>query len=63
MTNEKIRFIMDAIALTALHFQAWKNDYTYNTEANEYVCKDVESNGFATKEQSRIEDWFNVSTW
>jgi selenocysteine lyase/cysteine desulfurase len=57
MTNAEIDFIMDAIALTASHFQEWMKDYTYDPESNEYFFKGIEA-----KEQSKIEDWFNVST-
>jgi hypothetical protein len=33
-------------------------DYTYDDECNEYFFKGIE-----TKEQSTIENWFNVSNW
>ena len=56
MTNEEIDFIMDAIELTASHFQEWMKDYTYNPGSNEYSFK-----GIKAKEQDRIEDWFKVS--
>ena len=56
MTNAEIDFIMDAIELTASHFQEWMKDYTYDPESNEYSFKGIEA-----KEQSKIEDWFNVS--
>ena len=58
MTNAEIDFIMDAIELTASHFQEWMKDYTYNPESNEYSFKGIEAKG-----QSRIEDWFKVSNW
>jgi selenocysteine lyase/cysteine desulfurase len=58
MTNAEIVFIMDAIELTASHFREWMKDYTYNSVSNEYSFK-----GFEAKEQGRIEDWFDVSTW
>ena len=58
MTNAEIDFIMDAIELTASYLKKWTNDYTYDPESNEYSFK-----GFEAKEQSRIEDWFNVSNW
>jgi selenocysteine lyase/cysteine desulfurase len=58
MTNAEIDFIMDAIELTAFHFQEWMNDYTYDPGPNEYFFKGIEA-----KEQDKIEDWFNVSTW
>lgn len=58
MTNAEIDFIMNAIELTASHFQEWTKDYTYDAESNEYSFKELEA-----KEQSIIEDWFNVSVW
>jgi selenocysteine lyase/cysteine desulfurase len=58
MTNAEIDFIMDAIELTASHFQDWREDYTYDAEGNEYSFK-----GIKAKEQSKIEDWFKVSNW
>ena len=55
MTNAEINFIMDAIDLTASHFQEWVKDYIYDPESNEYFFK-----GIKAKEQSRIENWFNI---
>jgi selenocysteine lyase/cysteine desulfurase len=58
MTNAEIDFIMEAIELTASHFQEWMKDYAYDPESNEYSFKGIEA-----KEQSIIENWFNVSGW
>jgi len=58
MTNAEIDFIMDAIELTVRHFHEWMKDYTYDAECDEFSFKGIE-----TKEQSKIEDWFNVSNW
>jgi selenocysteine lyase/cysteine desulfurase len=58
MTNVEIDFIMDAIELTASHFQEWSKDYTYDPESNEYAFI-----GMEPKEQGLIEDWFNISAW
>jgi selenocysteine lyase/cysteine desulfurase len=58
MTNAEIDFIMDAIELTASHFQEWTKNYTYDPKSNEYSF-----NGIEAKEQKRIEDWFKVSVW
>jgi len=58
MTNAEIDFIMDAIELTATHFRDWANDYTYEPISNEYVFR-----GFETKEQCKIEAWFNAANW
>jgi selenocysteine lyase/cysteine desulfurase len=58
MTSAEIDFIMDAIELTVCHFKEWAKDYTYDAECNEYSFKVIEG-----KEESKIEDWFNVSKW
>ncbi|HEY8735177.1 MAG TPA: aminotransferase class V-fold PLP-dependent enzyme [Puia sp.] len=58
MTNEEIDFILDAIELTASHYQKWKEDYDYNPESNEYSFKGMEET-----EQGRIEQWFTVDSW
>ena len=56
MTNAEIDFIMDAIELTASHFQEWMKDYAYDTERNDYYVK-----GFEAKEKGMVEDWIKVS--
>ena len=58
MTNAEIEFSMDAIAMTALHFEAWAKDYVYDGASNEYNFM-----GFETREQDKIKNWFNVSNW
>jgi selenocysteine lyase/cysteine desulfurase len=58
MANKEIDFIMDAIELTATHFQQWMKDYTYDPESNEYAFK-----GATAKEQSKVKDWFNIAQW
>ena len=58
MTNAEIDFIMDAIELTVGHFKEWAKDYAFDAECNEYAVK-----GIVGKEQSKIENWFNVSRW
>jgi selenocysteine lyase/cysteine desulfurase len=55
MTDAEIDFMMDAIELTASHFQEWMKDYIYDPASNEYSFK-----GIGSKELGRIEDWFNV---
>lgn len=57
MTNAEIDFIMDAIELTASHFNEWIIDYTYDAGSNEYLF-----NGVEAKEQDKIADWFNTYT-
>jgi selenocysteine lyase/cysteine desulfurase len=58
MTNADIDFIMDAVELTASHFQKWMEDYTYDPVTNEFSFKEIVVN-----EQGKIQDWFNVATW
>jgi selenocysteine lyase/cysteine desulfurase len=58
MTNAEIDFIMNAIRLTASHFQDWMKDYRYNPESGEYSFK-----GHEAKENCKIDDWFNISSW
>jgi hypothetical protein len=58
MSNAAIEFIMDAIELTAGHFQEWMKDYRYDTASNEYLFK-----GIISKEQDEIENWFDVTSW
>jgi selenocysteine lyase/cysteine desulfurase len=58
MTNAEIDFIMDAIELTASHFQEWMTDYTYDPGSNEYLF-----NGMETMERDKTADWFNASLW
>ena len=57
MTDAEIDLIMDAIELTASHFEEWMKDYVYDPRSNEYSLKGVES-----KERRRIEDWFHVAS-
>ncbi len=58
MTNAEIKFIMDAIELTVCHFRNWMKDYEYDPASNEYSFK-----GIDTKEQGKVENWFDVSNW
>ncbi|MDB4904667.1 MAG: aminotransferase class V-fold PLP-dependent enzyme [Mucilaginibacter sp.] len=58
MTNAEVDFMMDAIELTAFHFEEWGEDYAYDPESNEYVFKRV-----VAREQERVEDWFDVAWW
>ena len=58
MTNAEIDFIMDAIEMTASCFQEWMKDYIYDPGSNKYSFKGMEA-----REQGRVENWFNVSTW
>jgi hypothetical protein len=58
MTNAEINFIMDAIESTACHFSEWMKDYVYDAGSNEFSFKGIES-----KDENKIEDWFDVSNW
>jgi selenocysteine lyase/cysteine desulfurase len=55
MTNAEVDYIMDAIELTASHFEEWGEDYVYDRETNEYVFK-----GFEVKDQEVASGWFDV---
>lgn len=54
MTNAEVNWIMNAIELTAAHFQDWAKDYAYDAESNEYFFK-----GSRDKNKNLVEDWFN----
>jgi selenocysteine lyase/cysteine desulfurase len=58
MTDAEMDFMMDAIESTATHFKEWGKDYRYDMGSNQFFYRGMES-----KENSRIEDWFNVSKW
>ena len=58
MNSAEIDFIMDAIELTACHYQEWMKDYTYDRVSNEYIF-----NGTDTKAQDKVESWFDTSNW
>lgn len=54
MTNEEVEYIMDAIGSTAAHFSAWRNDYEYNPETNEYSFRKLVST-----ETEMVDGWFD----
>jgi selenocysteine lyase/cysteine desulfurase len=56
MTNAAIHFIMDAIELTASHFQEWMADYSYDPQSGNYTFK-----GDEERKQRRTEDWFTLA--
>jgi selenocysteine lyase/cysteine desulfurase len=56
MTNAEINFIMDAIELTASHYQEWAEDYDYDATTNEHTFKKNTAN-----QQRRPEDWFDMA--
>ena len=58
ITNAEIDFIMDAIELTASHFEEWGSDYCYDAASNEFCFK-----GTGMIEPGKIEDWFSVAAW
>ncbi len=58
MTNAEIGYIMDAIELTASHFEEWPGDYVYDHETNAYNFKGVEETA-----QGKVEDWFSPGAW
>ncbi len=60
LTNTEIDFIMDAIELTASHFEEWGGYYSYDGEANEYVFNGVEER---EQEMGMVEGWFDMAGW
>jgi selenocysteine lyase/cysteine desulfurase len=58
MTNAEIEFIVAAIKTTALCFQEWKRDYSYDPHENKYCF-----NKFEVEELPAAGVWFDVDTW
>ncbi len=55
MTDEEIRFILDAIEQVALHYNEWKQDYIYEPDTNEYHHET-----FMEKTVNLVNDWFHL---
>jgi selenocysteine lyase/cysteine desulfurase len=55
MTNQEIKFIMDAIESTATNFRKWAADYNHDASCNEYTLKHATSN-----EQIWLNNIFNI---
>ncbi len=53
MTDEEVRFIMNAIKEVAENHKEWANDYLYNQRTNEFIHK----NGTDTEEKL-VESWY-----
>ena len=53
MTDAEINFIMDAIEQTALYFEQWGKDYSYDNASNEFIFK-----GFESRLKDKVESWF-----
>lgn len=56
MTSGDVVFIMDAIEQTVLNFKTWQQDYTYNSETNEYAFREA-----TDTDQEKIEGWFDCA--
>lgn len=55
MTDNEVRFIMDAIEELSKHHKDWAVDYIYNNHTNEFKYKDL---SFALKNKERAKSWF-----
>ena len=53
MTDAEVDHILHAIEQVALHFHEWKNEYTYDTETNEYQHQTFQDNTGAL-----VHSWF-----
>jgi selenocysteine lyase/cysteine desulfurase len=58
MSNAEIDFLMDAIELTAGHFQEWAKDYHYDPGTNGYFFK-----GACGEEGESVAKWFDAGFW
>ncbi len=57
MTDNEMRFIMNAIEELAKNHEDWAKDYIYNNINNEFIYKDK---SFAKKNKERVEGWFKL---
>ncbi len=55
MTNDELRFILEAIKQTVENAGEWINDYTYSSKTNEFYHKSVNE-----KHDKMISDWFEL---
>ncbi len=55
MTNDELRFILEAIKQTVENAGEWINDYTYSSKTNEFYHKSVNE-----KHEKMISDWFEL---
>ena len=55
MTNDELRFILEAIKQTVEKAGEWINDYTYSSKTNEFYHKSVNE-----KHEKMISDWFEL---
>lgn len=53
-TDEEMEYILDAIEELSAHHQEWGQDYEYQIQTNEFVCKN--DPGFEPK---LVEEWFS----
>jgi selenocysteine lyase/cysteine desulfurase len=54
MTDAEMHFVLDAIEQVALHYPAWKGDYLYDAERNEYRHR-----FFADSTDNLVNQWFD----
>jgi selenocysteine lyase/cysteine desulfurase len=56
MTDGELKYIMEAIELTATHFRTWMKDYQFDRTSNEYSLKQP-----ANVEHNRVDEWFKIN--
>ena len=57
MTDEEVRYILDAIRKVCMHHADWMKDYIYLSKKNEYIHKDhVER----LPEEKLMSGWFKL---
>lgn len=54
MTDEEIRFILEAIEQVALHYNEWKAGYVYEPDTNEY-----HHSAFSDRTAAVVSGWFD----
>lgn len=54
-TNDEIAFVCNSIRELAQHHKQWAEDYTYNSQSNEFVHQNAANN-----EAEMVREWFSV---
>lgn len=55
MTDDEVKYCMNAIEQVSLQHEKWGQDYVYNNKANEYLHKQNQS-----KEVTMVNEWFSI---
>jgi len=56
MTDEELKYIIDAVRQIALHYKEWEQDYTYDQRTNEFYHKT-----FQPQHETRLKEWFDIT--